>query len=113
MTEIICHLRDVDEGVNLPRLKKVLQEDNPFLPGEDTDPWASERGYKNQNGRQALRQFITVREQMMEMLEAMDFEDWERPARHAIFGPTRLRELVNFIAGHDRLHVQQAFEVLK
>lgn len=112
MTEIICHMRDVDEGVNLPRLRKVLQETNPFLPGEDTDPWAGERGYKLQDGRQALRQFITARVQMVETLEAMKPEDWERPARHAIFGPTRLIELANIISGHDRLHVKQAYEVL-
>jgi FMN phosphatase YigB (HAD superfamily) len=112
MTEIVCHLRDVDMEVNLPRLKKVLQENNPFLPGEDTDPWASQRHYAIQDGRQALRQFIASRMEILDILEAIKPEDWERPARHAIFGPTRLVELVNIIAGHDRLHVRQAYELL-
>jgi hypothetical protein len=30
-----------------------------------------------------------------------------RTARHAIFGPTHLKELVGINAGHDRLHLQQ------
>lgn len=112
VTEIVCHMRDVDVEVNLPRIKKVLQDNNPFLPGEDTDPWAIQRHYKKQDGRQALRQFIAARMEMLDMLEAIQPEDWERPARHAIFGPTRLVELVNIIVGHDRLHVQQTYEVL-
>jgi hypothetical protein len=34
-------------------------------------------------------------------------------ARHAIFGPTHLSELVNIIAGHDILHVQQVYAALQ
>ena len=39
MTEIICHLRDVEREVNLPRIRRVLAEQNPFLVGEVTDVW--------------------------------------------------------------------------
>jgi hypothetical protein len=40
-------------------------------------------------------------------------KDWQRPARHAIFGPTRLQELVSIIAAHDRVHMGQVYELLK
>ena len=42
-TEIACHLRDVDQEVNLPRMRKVLLEENAFLPGVVSDPWVEER----------------------------------------------------------------------
>jgi FMN phosphatase YigB (HAD superfamily) len=111
--EIICHLRDVDEEVNLPRMRKVLQENNPFLPGRDTDPWADERKYICQDGSEALHKFITNRKRLLNLLENIQPEDWHRKARHAIFGPTELLELVNIIAGHDRLHIQQANQTLE
>ena len=111
-TEIICHLRDVDTEVNTPRVDEVLNEHDPFLPGIDSDKWAEERLYYCQNGPQALRDFTNSRMQLLEILDGIQARDWERPARHAIFGPTNLQELVSIIVGHDRLHVQQAMKSL-
>lgn len=112
VTEVLCHLRDVDQEVNLPRVQKVLTEDNPFLPGEDTDPWAEQREYIRQDGTKALGQFIAARLKLLDALAAIDPQDWSRTARHAIFGPTELAELVDFISGHDRLHLQQVHQIL-
>ena len=113
LTEIFCHLRDVEMEVNLPRIHSVIESSNPFLPGQDTDPWADARQYCLQNGMQALRQFFSTRHELVELLESLDQEGWQRPARHAIFGPTRLHELVNIIASHDRLHVQQLHRLIE
>jgi HAD superfamily hydrolase (TIGR01549 family) len=112
LTEILCHLRDVDQEVNLPRLKKVLRESNPFLAGMDTDPWAAERQYKFQDGKAASKDFTRYRLEILSILEQLSTEDWDRPARHAIFGPTLLLELVSIVAGHDRLHLRQISNTL-
>jgi FMN phosphatase YigB (HAD superfamily) len=113
LTEIFCHIRDVDREVNIPRFEKIIQETNPFIPGIDTDPWAVERDYRQKDGPAALREFIAVRSQMVKMLEALSPEDWSRPARHAIFGPTDLAELVSFVTTHDRSHIQQVFATIR
>lgn len=110
--EVLCHLRDVDAEVNLWRLPKVINENNPFIPGQDTDPWAATRRYDLQDGWQALSDFTKARLEVLHLLEILSPEAWDRPARHAIFGPTTLRELVNIIAGHDILHVQQVYKAL-
>ena len=112
LTEILCHLRDVEGEVNIPRVEKLLQDQNPFLPGMDTDPWAEERMYFCQNGPEALRDFMDYRIRLLDLLEGLQPEDWERKARHAIFGPTHLREIVSIFTGHDRLHVRQVYESL-
>ncbi len=113
LAEIACHLRDVDAEVNLPRLQKVIRENNPFLPGMDTDPWAEARAYRNQDGAEALHRFTQTRLALLRLLEGLNPEDWSRPARHAIFGPTSLGELVSFIVGHDRLHIRQVYDALQ
>jgi hypothetical protein len=46
------------------------------------------------------------------MLEAAAPGDWGRTARHAILGPTTLKELVRIIAEHDRLHIRQVTQDL-
>lgn len=107
ITEVICHLRDVDKEINLPRIKCLITEDNPFLPGVDSDQWAIERDYFHQDGRKALNDFMINRIELLDLLGQLKPEDWNRTARHAIFGPTNLKELVSISAGHDRLHIHQ------
>lgn len=107
LNEIACHLRDVEVEVNLPRLRTLLAETNPFIAGQVTDDWVLERGYDKQDGRAALRELTEARKQLVSLLRALTPEDWQRTARHAIFGRTTLQELVGFIARHDRSHIQQ------
>jgi FMN phosphatase YigB (HAD superfamily) len=111
LTEIICHLRDVEREVNLPRLRKLLAEKNPFLAGEETDRWVEERHSIDQDGIQALADFISTRKETIALLDRLQAE-WTRTARHAIFGPTTLQELVGFMTGHDRAHVQQIWKTI-
>lgn len=113
ITEILCHLRDGDNEVNLPRLKLIAQEDNPFLAGIATDPWAKERDYYHQSGKQALATFIENRTLMALLLDQLSIDDWQRPARHAIFGPTTLEELIGFITTHDIVHMRQGFQTIR
>ena len=112
LTEILCHLRDVDREVNLARFEKVIDGLNPFLPGINTDTWAQERAYQQQDGTAALRSFIEVRTHLVAQLEILEKQDWQKPARHAIFGPTNLQELVSFVATHDRSHIQQVLTAI-
>jgi len=106
LIEILCHMRDVDLEINLPRFKRIIAEDNPFVPGTNPDTWVEERNYQDQNGPDALHNFIQTRGQMISMLTSLIPEDWHRPARHAIFGPTNLAELVSFVTTHDCSHIQ-------
>jgi len=112
ITEIVCHLRDVDSELNFPRLVKVLNEPNPFISGHDTDRWAEERRYFKQDGKHAFSQFINIRLKLLNLLQHADESDWLRPARHAIFGPTSMEELASFIGDHDRLHINQIVKIL-
>jgi len=112
LTEIICHLRDVDAEVNIPRVEAILEESNPFIPAQETNGWAEDRGYAQQNGREALHVFTETRKRLVTKLAALRPEDWRRRARHSVFGPTDLREMAGISAEHDRSHVRQVFQLL-
>ena len=107
ITEILCHLRDVDLEINLPRIEKVASGSNPFLPGINSDTWTEERRYCEQDGQSAFLSFREARRNLIDCIENLKPEEWELSARHAIFGPTSLRELVGFMTTHDRSHIQQ------
>jgi FMN phosphatase YigB (HAD superfamily) len=108
LTEILAHLRDADLEVNLPRIERICRGENPFLPGVVTDDWAAERNYRKEDLVSAFNGFMAARLQLLALLTGLAIEDWEKPARHAIFGPTRLIELAGFVATHDKNHIQQA-----
>ena len=112
LTEVLCHLRDTEAEVNLPRLQMVLNLEEPFIPARVTDAWAEERGYNTHDGVQALHDFTTMRRQTVELLRKLTCE-WTRKARHAIFGPTDLQELVKFMVEHDKLHIRQMLVTLE
>lgn len=111
-TEILCHLRDVDLEVNIERIKTILTEKNPFIPGVYTDPWVEERKYVKEDGQKTMIEFTSARTQLLVLLQNLEKSTWLEPARHAIFGPTTLLELVGFIATHDRTHIKQAWDAL-
>ena len=112
-TEVICHMRDVEREVNLPRIQALIRESNPFISGQDTDPWADQRRYIQQNGPRAFHSFIAARLELLGLLRDSDPGIWGRAARHAILGPTDLVELVEIIAKHDRLHIRQVMKGLE
>jgi hypothetical protein len=89
-----------------------LAENQPFITGVITDQWVEERAYAREDGFSALDGFVRSRQQLLKLLEPLEAADWQREARHTIFGPTTLAELVSFICTHDRSHVQQILECM-
>lgn len=112
LTEVLCHLRDTEIEVNLARIERLTQQHNPIITGTDTDAWAQQRGYINQDGKAALANFVAARQKSLRLLNSLDQAGWQRPAKHTIFGPTQLQELVSFTARHDRLHIQQIHKLI-
>jgi FMN phosphatase YigB (HAD superfamily) len=107
VNEIICHVRDVENEVFYPRVEAITTHHEPHLSAFDTDQWALERDYLHQSGPEALQAFTQARMRTISYLETCDQEIWARPARHAIFGPTTLAELVAINTDHDLLHLAQ------
>lgn len=111
--EILAHLRDVDREVNFGRVQQTIRGENPFLPAANTDPWVQERNYTAEPGVAALQGFIHSRATLLKLLDGATPEDLANSARHAIFGPTTLKELLGFVATHDRTHIHQAWNAIQ
>ncbi|GAP14999.1 predicted hydrolase [Longilinea arvoryzae] len=111
--EIFCHLRDVDIEVTIPRTQRIQHEDTPFITAEVTDVWAEKRHYLQENPIRALEDFTQARTRLLLQLQQLGAADWSRPARHAIFGPTTLGELLAFTITHDQNHIRQVAKTMR
>jgi hypothetical protein len=112
LTEVVCHLRDVEREVHQRRLKALIEEPGAFLSGAVADEWAEERGYKEQNGPEALAAFLAAREETLQLLHELDESMWARRGQHAFFGSTSLHELVHLMVQHDAAHWEQIIALL-
>jgi FMN phosphatase YigB (HAD superfamily) len=113
LTELICHLRDTEREIHHMQLKLFNGHGEPFIPRPDTGVWASQRDYLHEDGPSAMLEFYEARRITLDMLNHVPGNDWERKARHAIFGPTNFREVAGFMGDHDRMHIHQAWSILK
>ncbi|PID85243.1 MAG: hypothetical protein CSA11_01880 [Chloroflexi bacterium] len=107
LTELCCHLRDVEREVHQLRFQNMIVEENTFISGATPDNWVAERGYRLENGRAALQAFLQLRQETLDLLTGLDDALWQRQGRHAFFGPTSMHELLNLVVDHDEAHWQQ------
>jgi hypothetical protein len=107
LTEVMCHLRDVESEVHQRRFHVLIEENNAFIPGVSADEWAETRNYRSQDGPQATEQYLLARQETLALLKSMDESYWQRQGRHAFFGPTSMHELLHLAVRHDELHWEQ------
>ena len=107
LTEVVCHLRDVEREVHQPRFRALMAEDGAFLAGAVADEWVEERAYREPHGPGALGSFLTARKTTLAMLPEAEDAMWSRQGTHSFFGPTTMHELLFLVVQHDRAHREQ------
>ncbi|MBK6326626.1 MAG: DinB family protein [Chloroflexi bacterium] len=113
LTELCCHLRDVEQEVHQPRFLSMMSTANAFISGATSDDWVAERQYARQNGRVALHEFLAARDRTIAMLPQPGDPIWARQGRHSFFGPTSTHELLNLAVKHDLAHWEQLRTLLR
>jgi carbonic anhydrase/acetyltransferase-like protein (isoleucine patch superfamily) len=110
--ESLCHLRDADRDVFLPRLGRMLAERNPEIPDVDMTGWESARAYNQQAPAVVLAEWTAARHALLARLAPLGREDWARIGIHAVRGPFALAEMVRYWGDHDLSHQRQIAEAL-
>ncbi|HWC77998.1 MAG TPA: DinB family protein [Blastocatellia bacterium] len=112
--EIMCHLRDMESDAYLARYRRMLSEENPFMPSVDQDRLAVERDYINQDAAGALAEFQRLRAETIGVLEATPPEAWARSGVHETDGPMTIEQLVvRQIKGNDLNHLVQMKDIAR
>ncbi len=111
LSEIICHLCEMEIEVNLPNLRKILVENIPHNAERNVVLGVEERQFSSYDGLQALTDFTGARKEVLGILNNLCTE-WSSSTDQLNFGSTELQKLVDFIAKHDRLHIQQVWKTI-
>ncbi len=108
--EIAIHVSD-SETIGAIRVRKVLMEHQPVLPGYDESIWAAGLRYDRRDAsfrRASLHTFRNLRETTAAILREVAPPDWAREGRHPEWGA--LRQLLELYADHGERHIEQIVE---
>ncbi len=111
LVEILPHLRDW-EAITADRLSLILDQDAPSLEEYDDSLWAIEHDYREQQPREALREFTAMRNALVERLRTLEPAAWNRVGILPKRGKVTLHWLMDSVCNHDAKHVVQARDVL-
>lgn len=111
--EILGHLTDSDYKANFPRFNEMLENDNLSHAGIEVDSSDRTKSYAGADASILMNEFFSIRLQLIQLVKKFPEKLWFRKVNHAVFGPTCLSELLQFIVTHDHLHINQAYETLQ
>lgn len=104
--EVVAHVGDTDERA-LGRVRRMLTEEEPIIPGYDQEALAVERRYIEMDPAGVLERFETIRNEHVAVLEGLDDAGWRRSGTHAEQGPMDVQLYEAHVAGEDVDHLAQ------
>jgi hypothetical protein len=104
--EVCAHLRDSLE-IDGERIRRMVEEDDPSIPGYDQEALARERDYQNASMPLVLTALRAFSGGNAYMLEGLSEEQWQRGGRHEERGPINVSGYAEDQAGHVRIHLEQ------
>ena len=104
--EIVQHLADSEMNSAL-RLRRLLTEDNPLLPGYDQDFYATHLRYNERPLGPALDALRGARATSVQILAQMDEAAWQRAGTHSDSGPYSMSDWLRIYAAHAHNHAAQ------
>ena len=110
--EVLCHLRDGDRDVYLPRLERMLTESRPGVAAADGSDPDTLRGYRSESARAAHQAWSETRRAALARLAPLRPEEWRRTAHHSTRGALSVGDMVREWADHDLAHRRQIAEAL-
>lgn len=91
----------------MARTRRMLAEQEPFLPPYDPAALAVQRGYIAMNMPEELNRFERLREEQSALLASLNDDEWGRTGMHGEHGRISVQDLAAHTAGEDADHLAQ------
>ena len=107
--ECLVHLRDIECQVFLPRLRRMIAEERPWMANFDEATYHREHWNADEPADAILAQYVNARNEIVELMAGAP--DWARPGVHETRGPITLGWQVEYALGHTWEHLSQIMRV--
>ena len=99
----VNHLADCELNY-VQRMKKVIAEDNPFLPTFESDKWGKSLFYDKSSTEDSIALFFTLRTNMLRVLKELSSKDFDRFGIHAEDGKVTVLNFLERAVEHADHH---------
>ena len=113
MIEHVWHLADLETDAYEVRIRRILEEDEPELPGFDGEAVAAKRKYRALRLRDGIKKFAEARARNLAALAAIDGEAWDRGGIQEGVGRVTLRDIPRLMHEHDAAHREEIAALLE
>ena len=103
--EHACHLRDIEIDGYQIRLRRTVEESQPFLESIDGYALAEKRRYASADADEVLAAFRSARKATVEQVRRIGDHQPGRTARFEGYGEVTLQGLVHLLCSHDLQHL--------
>jgi len=103
--QVAHHLAD-SEAMAYTRLRRLLGDDEPVIAGYDEPVWAKRLHY-DRPIEASVAVLRAVREASVQLLEAIDEQEWSRTGTHTESGPYSVEGWLRIYASHPHEHAEQ------
>ena len=110
--EVVHHLAD-SEMTSAIRLRRLLVEDAPALPGYDEEAFARCLRYAERPIQPALDALAAARSTSLQILLLMTEADWRRAGTHSQSGAYSAEDWLEIYACHAHDHAAQLNQILR
>ncbi|MEO0559832.1 MAG: DinB family protein [Bacteroidota bacterium] len=104
--QILHHLSDC-EMVYGYRMRLIVAEERPAIPGFDQEVWTERLHYDSGTLADSLRDFRAQRTRTLRWLSVLSNDELARVGIHSERGEESVRDIVTLLAGHDLAHIAQ------
>lgn len=105
--EQVWHLTDLErEGFGV-RIERLLNEDDPYLPGFDGTEVAERRKYAAKSLHDGMRAFARARQDNIDALARVTPAEWSRRGEQQGIGAVALSDIPRLMAAHDAEHREE------
>jgi len=104
--QVVHHTAD-SEMTSAIRLRKLLAEERPVIPGYDEELFARRLHYGERPLQGSLTAIRGARESSASLLDQLSEEEWAREGTHAESGPYSVQTWLEIYAAHCHDHAEQ------
>jgi hypothetical protein len=105
--EVLGHLLEAERRGFAGQIRRILEQPRRSLPTWDQEAVARERRDCERDGMALAREFASLREESVRLVESLRPEQMELSGEHPDVGTLRVIDLLHEWPYHDRAHVRQ------
>jgi DinB family protein len=113
LKDIVAHLHDVESAAFVERIRRMLEEDVPFIRSIDPPARLAVGGYAARGLGELLDELAAMRAEHVSWLASLSGEDLRRQGQHDEVGQISVLDIVHQWPAHDLSHLRQAAQMLQ